>query len=838
MTQRPDPSARAAGDLPDEFGPYRVQRRLGRGGMGTVYVATDSRLNRQVALKVCHLADNPQALERFRREAQAAAALRHPNLCPIFDCDVHAGVPYFTMALIEGPTLDRWVQKRGGVTPREAALLARKLALALQYAHERGIVHRDLKPANVAMERAEPVILDFGLAKADSAGELKLTQQGALLGTPGYMAPEQVEGDPAAMGPRTDVYSLGVLFYELLTGEVPFDGPLAAVLYRILHATPAAPHERRPGVDPRLSAICLKALAKAPADRWESMAAFAAALTDWARATPATGTGPRLTAVRPPVAATLETHGGDSAARATAAPPPPAPPAVKPAAAVALAVGPPGRSRKSVAPEPGRGRRGWPVLLAAGVGVSAIVLVIAARAGLFGGGQVGGGPRPLAPAPSLPPVASAVPPPMLQIRPLERVRLTGGQSTSLALDIARYNCPGPVTFEVTTGLPPGVRVRADPIPDGGTSGRLEIVAGDTDALAFATTALVARAGTATAQTRLDIEVQNKPPPASTLRVTSAPTGVTVKPGEKVTVSVGVSRNSRRDPVTIRIDNLPPGVSAAPVTLAADSNRGQFELIATPEAGASGSAPTTAKVVATAGALRAEKEFRVTIERPRGTLILSAKGGPVSLKPGETKSVEVGVERVGYEGPVELRVRGQTTDVRFPTQIVVPAVAKTALLELSAAANAEDQEADIRVSGFLATGDPIRAETLVVKVAVKGVPPPPVQYLPAGQVRCVFREYDADKRTLSVVLASGALRPYQLAAQVEFVSPRGTPAAADEPKAIKRRGQRAAVRGTPKSAADEALTQQLSNLTPGSVLKLDLGKANDLPVHVLRIAVVR
>src|SRR5207247_1547044 len=115
-----------------QFGPYRIGKRLGEGGMGTVYLATDTRLDRTVALKVCRLSNNPTALERFKREAKAAASLRHPNLCPIFEFDVRDGIPFFTMALIEGPTLDTWAAKRGGLTQREAALLVRKLALALQ----------------------------------------------------------------------------------------------------------------------------------------------------------------------------------------------------------------------------------------------------------------------------------------------------------------------------------------------------------------------------------------------------------------------------------------------------------------------------------------------------------------------------------------------------------------------------------------------------------------------------------------------------------------------------------------------------------------------------------
>lgn len=273
----------SAKDLPEEFGPYRIAKRLGQGGMGTVYLATDTRLNRRVALKVCHL-ESTQALERFRREAQAAAALRHPNLCPIYDCDVRDGLPYFTMAFIEGPTLDKWLSKRGGVTQREAVALIRKLALAMEAAHKAGVIHRDLKPANVVLDKGgEPIILDFGLARQGSGKEQRLTQAGAILGTPSYMAPEQVSGEVEAMGPASDIYSLGVMLYEMLTGELPFKGDVVALLGQILFNAPKPLRVVCPAVDEELEEICLRALAKKPMDRWPSMGEFASALTEWAK---------------------------------------------------------------------------------------------------------------------------------------------------------------------------------------------------------------------------------------------------------------------------------------------------------------------------------------------------------------------------------------------------------------------------------------------------------------------------------------------------------------------------------------------------------------------------
>jgi WD40 repeat protein len=247
--------------------------------MGTVYLALDTRLDRRVALKVCRAAgQHPLALERFHREARAAAALRHPNLCPVYECDVLQGIPYLTMAYIEGPTLAARLAVHGPFEQSEAVRLVRCLALALHKAHSQGIIHRDLKPSNIAFDReGEAVILDFGLARLAEASA-HLTEPGAVIGTPSYMAPEQVAGDSASAGPACDVYALGVVLFELLTGRVPFTGQVAAVLGQILYAERPSPLTLRPGLDARLAALCVKAMARSPAERHASMEAFEAAL--------------------------------------------------------------------------------------------------------------------------------------------------------------------------------------------------------------------------------------------------------------------------------------------------------------------------------------------------------------------------------------------------------------------------------------------------------------------------------------------------------------------------------------------------------------------------------
>jgi serine/threonine protein kinase len=292
------PWIRPDGPFPQEFGRYRLLRRLGGGGMGTVFLAHDDRLDVDVALKMPHphLLDHPTVLERFRREAQAAARLRHPNLCPIFDVGEYGGLHYLTMPYIEGTPLSDCLPG----DPRAAGELVRKLALAMAEAHRQGVLHRDLKPGNVLITRqGEPVITDFGAAlRLDDAAE-RLTQPGVFLGTPAYMAPEQLRTELQDLGPGCDVYALGVLLYKLLTGTVPFfDRDREVLRLRVLKEEPPSPVKRRPDLDPRLEAVCLKALAKEAGDRFAGMEEFADALADALKAPAAPTAGPGK---RPPV---------------------------------------------------------------------------------------------------------------------------------------------------------------------------------------------------------------------------------------------------------------------------------------------------------------------------------------------------------------------------------------------------------------------------------------------------------------------------------------------------------------------------------------------------------
>ncbi len=277
--------AGAPGPLPEQFGRYRVVRQLGRGGMGSVYLAHDPQLDRAVAHKVPHFtANDSQLRERFHREAHAAAALEHPNICPVYEAGEVNGVHYLAMAYIDGKPLSALIQPGKGLPQRPVAAIVRKLAKALQEAHAKGVIHRDLKPSNVMInQRNEPVLMDFGLARCLNTEDVRLTKEGSLLGTPAYMPPEQVSGQVEAMGPACDIYSLGVLLYELLTGQLPFEGPMPALLAQILTQPPGPPSNHRRDLDPPLEAVCLKALAKKPEDRYRTMGELAAALTDYLR---------------------------------------------------------------------------------------------------------------------------------------------------------------------------------------------------------------------------------------------------------------------------------------------------------------------------------------------------------------------------------------------------------------------------------------------------------------------------------------------------------------------------------------------------------------------------
>jgi serine/threonine protein kinase len=288
------------GSVPRAIGDYDVLRELGRGGMGVVYLARQRGLDRLVALKqVLHgTLASPEDRERFRSEARAAAQLHHAHIVPVFEVGDVDGVPYFSMQYLPGSSLAAKVAN-GPLPAREAAEILAPICRAIAEAHARGVLHRDLKPSNILLdESGRPFVVDFGLAKridaeltgGQSTGRAThrtLTQTGAVLGTPAYMAPEQAAGDRGRIGPATDVYALGAVLYAMLTGRAPFQGtsPIDTVLM-VLEQDPPAPRLLNPRVDRDLEMIALKALQK-PADlRYATAAEMADDLEKFLRGEP------------------------------------------------------------------------------------------------------------------------------------------------------------------------------------------------------------------------------------------------------------------------------------------------------------------------------------------------------------------------------------------------------------------------------------------------------------------------------------------------------------------------------------------------------------------------
>jgi serine/threonine-protein kinase len=293
---------------------YNVERVLGEGGMATVYLATDVKHHRHVAVKVMRpdLAATLGA-ERFLREVEIAAQLNHPNILPVHDSGNADGVLYYVMPYVDGESLHERIKRETQLPVDEALRIAREVGEALAYAHSRRIVHRDIKPANIMLSAGHALVADFGIARAVGGGGSAITQTGFAVGTPQYMSPEQASGSAAVDG-RSDIFALGCVLYEMLAGEPPFTGPTPqAIVTRSMTEPPRSLTTTREGVSPAVEAVVIRSLTKNPADRWQTAADFAKALgaaEDQVRLGPISGArtpAPMPAAATGPSAATVWT---------------------------------------------------------------------------------------------------------------------------------------------------------------------------------------------------------------------------------------------------------------------------------------------------------------------------------------------------------------------------------------------------------------------------------------------------------------------------------------------------------------------------------------------------
>lgn len=279
VPQAPQTSPAVRGQLAQ----YRIVRQLGHGGMGEVYEAEDQQLQRLVALKVMRpeIASEEAARARFLQEARAAAALKHDHIVTIYQVGEDQGVPFLAMELLKGKSLDEWLRPDRRATAAETVAIGKQMLKGLEAAHAAGLIHRDIKPANIWLEapRGRVKILDFGLARLRSVGEAPLTEDGAVLGTPAFMAPEQARGE--AVDQRSDLFSVGCVLYRMVTGRLPFQGTnYSAVLTALALETPTPVRQINPDVPPRLAELIERLLAKKPGDRPASAKAVIAELQE------------------------------------------------------------------------------------------------------------------------------------------------------------------------------------------------------------------------------------------------------------------------------------------------------------------------------------------------------------------------------------------------------------------------------------------------------------------------------------------------------------------------------------------------------------------------------
>jgi len=304
-------------DRPERFGPYRVEGRIGAGGMGVVYLALDEALQRQVALKTLlpALAADPEFVARFKREAQSAAALNHPNISQIYTIGQQGRVPFFAMELIRGRSLEAILKEKGAIPAAEAAGYILQAAQGLRHAALKKLIHRDIKPSNLMLSEDGVVkITDFGLAKA-ARSETQLTATGEILGSPGYISPEQASG--TALDARSDIYSLGATFYHLVAGRLPFEAPTpVAMIVKHMSEPLRSPRAVNAAVPYPIASAIQKMMAKRPGERFQDYDALIRELERAQSTISADTTGPRAAGVVPAPQSWSGTTGAELRGRA------------------------------------------------------------------------------------------------------------------------------------------------------------------------------------------------------------------------------------------------------------------------------------------------------------------------------------------------------------------------------------------------------------------------------------------------------------------------------------------------------------------------------------------
>jgi serine/threonine protein kinase/Tol biopolymer transport system component len=694
--------------LPSAIGPYQVSGELGRGAFGVVYQGLDPALKREVAIKVLHRGalGSSRTVARFLREAQVVAGMHHNHIVPVYQLGEHEGGYYIATRLIRGPTLGDVIPEEG-MPAAQAVELIRQLLDALAHAHDGGVIHRDVKPENMLLdEEGQLYLTDFGLAGfVDGA---QMTQEGALLGTPAYMAPEQTQGKQQGVGAAGDQYSAGVVLYELLTGHQPFEGvPLSILIHNIVHTPPPPLTDFRPDLEAPLQAICLKALAKRAEDRFPDCRAMARALHDWQAASAASpapvprreepenvldfGKGEEKARRGVEARATVEEESGRPRGRAKTRdeadlPPGIVLPPIPPPPPTSTRVSPLERRQPSATDErlPGRQRR-WKWLAAVGPLVALGVVVGVGVASLRKGSS---------------PIPALAPEERFDLETVAEIVLKAGDSVVVPISLRRRDYQGGVRLH-WEGLPEGVTADGPPPIHPGENHTEARLRADQGAPPVARTVrLVAIGQDCRREHEVSFTVSLHP-----IRLTFEPKQVLLEPGAGQDVKVTINRPLAD--LRCRESNIPRDVTARVGELLHKSGQttAQIRFQAGRKAQPASGALTLTAVVAGSG-LEKQGALEVQVEPP--ALVLSA-ALKVRLLPGTTR-VPVRIERGDYEGSYE--VTHQWKGGEEVSAVTVNQSKGQTFLELQVPLGPSPGEGWVRLQakvGGRAAGRPIRVE---------------------------------------------------------------------------------------------------------------------------------